>query len=63
MEQVCNSKVKNRDFSAIGYYGRPITALSKKELLAAFAELVDIYKECQKKTVNEKSNGVNSYPL
>lgn len=34
-----------RDFSKIGCYGRPITELSKEELLVAFAELVDLYNE------------------
>jgi len=36
----------------IGYYGRPITELSREELLAAIAELADIYNECKRK--NEK---------
>lgn len=38
-----------RDYSTIGYYGRPISELSRDELLAAFAELVEIYKECEYK--------------
>ena len=41
-----------RDYSEIAYYGRPITKLTKEELLAAFAELVDIYTEV--KTKNDK---------
>jgi len=41
-----------RNFSKIGYYGRPVTELSRAELLAAVAELVDMYKECKRK--NEK---------
>ena len=38
-----------KDYSTIGYYGRPITDLSRDELLAAFAELVDMYKEIKRK--------------
>jgi hypothetical protein len=34
-----------KDYSTIGYYGRPITDLSRDELLVALAELVDICKE------------------
>ena len=45
-----------KEYSKIGYYGRPITDLSKKELLAAFAELVEIYKEAKRK--NEKCKEV-----
>ena len=45
-----------KDYSQIGYYGRPITDLSKKELLAAFAELIEIYKEAKRK--NEKCKEV-----
>ena len=41
-----------RNYSEIGYYGRPITELSRAELLAALAELVDMYNECKRK--NEK---------
>jgi len=47
----CN-EAKNtttRDYSEIGYHGRPITELSKKELLAAFAELAELYKEGRRK--------------
>ena len=42
-----DSKTTERDFSNIGYYGRPITDLNREELLCAFAELLDIYKECE----------------
>ena len=41
-----------RNYSEIGYYGRPITELSRAELLAAVAELADMYNECKRK--NEK---------
>ena len=41
-----------RDYGEIGYYGRPITQLSRSELLAALGELVDMYKESKRK--NEK---------
>ena len=47
---------QNRDYSKIGYYGRPITDLSRDELLVAFAELVDIYAEIKRK--NEKCKEV-----
>ena len=40
---------KKEDFSKIGYYGRPITELSRDELLAAFAELSDMYSELKRK--------------
>ena len=53
MAQVFDSKAIERDYSDIGYYGRPITALSRKELLAAFSELVDIYKESENKRCKE----------
>lgn len=48
------SKVKERidtkmSFAAIGYYGRPITDLDTDELLAAIAELVEMYNECKRK--------------
>ena len=46
----------NRDYSKIGYYGRPITDLSRDELLAAFVELLDIYDEIKRK--NEKCKEV-----
>ena len=45
-----------KDYSTIGYNGRPITDLSRDELLAAFAELVDMYKEIKRK--NEKCKEV-----
>ena len=38
-----------RDYSEIGYYGRPITDLTREELLEAFAELVDLYQEYKRK--------------
>ena len=38
-----------KDYSLIGYYGRPITDLSRDELLEAFAELAELYKESQRK--------------
>ncbi len=53
MAQVFDSKAIERDYSDIGYYGRPITVLSRKELLVAFAELVDIYKESENKRCQE----------
>ena len=34
-----------KDYSTIGYHGRPITDFSRDELLAAFAELADMYEE------------------
>ena len=48
------SKVKEKrntkiNFATIGYYGRPITNLDRDELLAAIAELVDMYNECKRK--------------
>jgi hypothetical protein len=43
-------------YSTIGYYGRPITDLSRNELLAALAELVDMCKEIKRK--NEKCREV-----
>jgi len=39
---------EKRDYTKIGYYGRPITDLSKDELMEALAELVDMYKEVKK---------------
>ncbi|MFC1817140.1 hypothetical protein ACFL0M_14665 [Thermodesulfobacteriota bacterium] len=45
-----------KDYSTIGYYGRPITDFSRDELLAVFAELVDMYKEIKIK--NEKCKEV-----
>ncbi len=45
-----------KDYSTIGYRGRPITDLSRDELLAAFAELVEMYKEIKRK--NEKCKEV-----
>ena len=44
--------VSIRNYSEIGYYGRPITELSRAELLAAVAELADMYNESKRK--NEK---------
>lgn len=37
------------NYDDIGYYGRPITELTHEELLAAFADLCKIYKECERK--------------
>ena len=47
----CNLKEKKPtiDYSKIGYYGKPITELSRDELLAAVAELDELYKESQRK--------------
>lgn len=39
---------EKRDYAKIGYYGRPITDLSKDELIEALAELVDMYIEVKK---------------
>ena len=47
MAQAYAFRAVERDYSDIGYYGRPITALSREELLTAFAELIDIYKELE----------------
>ncbi len=41
--------VKDRNCSEIGYYGRPVTELNREELLAAFAELAELYKKSQRK--------------
>ncbi len=49
-----NSATKN--YSTIGYLGRPIADLSRDELLAAFAELAEMYKEIKRK--NEKCKEV-----
>ena len=49
MTQAYDPKVIEKDFSDIGYYGRPITVLSRKELLVAFAELVDVCKAYEDK--------------
>ena len=38
---------KARDYSSIGYYGRPISELNRDELLAALVELAELYKECK----------------
>jgi hypothetical protein len=56
---VTHPKGQNRtakDYSTIGYYGKPITDLSRDELLAALAELVEMYKEIKRK--NEKCKEV-----
>ena len=37
------------DYSKIGYYGKPINELGREELLAAFAELAELYNESQRK--------------
>jgi hypothetical protein len=52
-----SAKINNKeDFAKIGYYGRPITDLSRDELLAAFAELSDMYAEIKRK--NDKCKEV-----
>ena len=38
-------KGANKNYGKIGYYGKPITDLSREELLAAIGELVDMYYE------------------
>jgi hypothetical protein len=38
--------MKKCDPKEIGYYGRPITDLTRNELLEAFAELTAIIHEC-----------------
>lgn len=38
--------LKKFDPEEIGYYGKPLTSLTKKELLEAFAELAGIIHEC-----------------
>jgi len=42
-------KETKRNYFSIGYHGRPITELSREELLAAFAELAELYRESQRK--------------
>ena len=49
MKNLKQIKATKRNYAEIGYYGRPITALSKEELLQAFAELVDLYNEHKRK--------------
>ncbi len=49
MEKTVNAETPPKKFSKIGYYGRPITDLSREELLAAFAELVDLYNQSRRK--------------
>ena len=49
-------RATERNFATIGNYGRPITDLDKDELLAAIAELVDIYNECKRK--NERCSEI-----
>jgi hypothetical protein len=36
----------------IGYYGKPITALTRDELLKAFVELVEVLSEFSKENKN-----------
>jgi len=50
-------KLTTIDYSSIGYYGRPITELSKGDLLAAINELADMYNEVKRK--NEKCKEVS----
>ena len=45
-----------RNYSRIGFYGRPITELTRDELLAALGELAELYRESQRK--NEKCREV-----
>ena len=42
-------RLKKFDYKEIGYYGKPITTLTRNELLAAFAELAAIIYECSVK--------------
>jgi hypothetical protein len=49
LPMTCSVKKNSRDYSKIGYHGRPITELSREELLAAFAELAELFKESQRK--------------
>ncbi len=43
-----------KDYSTIGYRGRPITDLSRDELLAAFVDLGEMYKEIREKNKKYK---------
>ena len=64
MSRHIDPKSPKRDYSDIGYYGRPITALSREELLEAFAELVDIYNESKRKNERCKEElGANRFKL
>lgn len=38
--------MKKLDAKKIGYYGKPITTLTKDELLSAFEEIAGIIHEC-----------------
>ena len=49
MSKVKEKRDAKNKLSTIGYYGRPITDLDRDELLAAIAELVDMYNECKRK--------------
>ena len=46
----CNAQkiIPKADYSKIGYFGRPITDLDRNELLAAIAELVDMYNQSKR---------------
>ena len=52
MANASKENTPTKDNFGIGYFGRSIKDLSRDELLAAFAELVDMYKEVKRK--NEK---------
>jgi hypothetical protein len=41
--------MKKVSFDQIGYYGRPISELSREELLEAFAELALLLEACEDK--------------
>ena len=49
MDDPEKKKETKRNYSNIGYYGRPISELSRDELMAAFAELAELYQESQRK--------------
>ena len=38
--------MKKFDAQKIGYYGKPLTTLTKDELLSAFEEIAEIIHEC-----------------
>jgi len=46
--------VKNINPDEIGYYGRPVTDLTKEELLELIAELCSILMESHYKVVEDK---------
>lgn len=51
-----DENMATKDYSKIGYLGRPITDLSREELLDAIVELGEMYKEIKRK--NEKCKEV-----